>query len=89
MRRIGAVGLAGQLEAVMHHNTFERLAMIGAPTLVITGMADRVIMPSSSMELVKMIPKAKLVTAHSGSHSFNFERSKEFNTAVLDFLRSS
>ena len=44
----GRVGIAGQSEACLKHNTLERLPLITAPTLVIVGTGDRIIKPVSS-----------------------------------------
>jgi 3-oxoadipate enol-lactonase len=78
--------ILGQVAAVMNHRATERLHQITAPTLVITGDADRLISPANSDLLAKHIPGAKLVKVPGGSHGFNFETPELFNQAVLDFL---
>ena len=80
-------GLTGQLEAVLGHNTFDRLPVIQAPTLVTAGTGDKIIMPSSSEVLANGIPGARLVKFEGGSHAFFIEMRGEFNRVVLDFLR--
>jgi pimeloyl-ACP methyl ester carboxylesterase len=55
---------------------------------VITGTKDRLIKPSSSEVIAKLIPNAKLVKVEGGSHGFNMEMRDRFNKEVLDFLRS-
>ena len=79
--------ILGQVEAVMGHRTTDRLHQITAPTLVITGDADRLdparATPTSSR---KHIPGARLVKVPGGSHGFNFETPDVFNREVLDFL---
>jgi len=77
-----------QVGAVMGHKATDRLGKITAPTLVITGDADRLIAPANSELLAKTIPGAKLVKIPGGSHGFNFETPEVFNRAVLDFLAS-
>jgi pimeloyl-ACP methyl ester carboxylesterase len=72
----------------MSHKATDRLAHITAPTLVITGDADRLIPPANSDILAKGIPGAKLVKIPGGSHGFNFETPEIFNRAVLEFLAS-
>jgi len=81
-------GLAGQLEAVLTHDAADRLRMIKASTLVITGTEDRLIKPISSEIIANLVPKAKLVKVEGGSHGFNAEMSSKFNREVLDFLRN-
>jgi pimeloyl-ACP methyl ester carboxylesterase len=78
--------ILGQLQAVMAHKATDRLAGIAAPTLVLTGDADRLISPANSQVLARTIPGAKLVTIAGGSHAFNIETPDLFNRAVLDFL---
>ena len=78
--------ILGQVAAVMNHRATDRLHQITAPTLVITGDADRLISPANSDLLAKHIPGAKLVKVPGGSHGFNFETPDLFNRAVLDFL---
>jgi 3-oxoadipate enol-lactonase len=80
--------IMGQVGAVMSHKATDRLGQITAPTLVITGDADRLIPPANSDILAKGIPGAKLVKIPGGSHGFNFETPDVFNRAVLDFLAS-
>jgi 3-oxoadipate enol-lactonase len=78
--------ILGQVEAVMSHKATDRLAHITAPTLVITGDADRLIPPANSDIIAQAIPGAKLVKIPGGSHGFNFETPEVFNRAVLEFL---
>jgi pimeloyl-ACP methyl ester carboxylesterase len=53
--------ILGQLEAVMSHRATDRLHQITAPTLVITGDADRLIPPVNSDVIARSIPGARLV----------------------------
>jgi pimeloyl-ACP methyl ester carboxylesterase len=84
----GGVGVSGQSEACLHHNTLERLSSITAPTLVIVGTGDRIIKPVSSEVIAGKIPNAKLVKVEGGSHYFSFEMKNVFNREVLNFLKS-
>ena len=81
-------GADAQFAAVGTHDTADRLGMIKAPTLVMTGTEDRLINPVSSEVIVSLVPKAKLVKLSGGGHGFMMEMSGEFNREVLDFLRS-
>jgi len=80
--------ILGQVEAVMTHKATDRLHQIAAPTLVLTGDADRLVPPANSDVLAKLIPGAKLVKIPGGSHGFNFEVPDVFNREVLSFLAS-
>jgi len=84
----GGVGIAGQSEACLKHDTLERLSSITAPTLVIVGTGDRIIKPVSSEVIAGKIPNAKLVRVEGGSHYFSFEMKNVFNREVLNFLKS-
>ena len=83
----GTKGLGGQLEACLGHNALDRLSTIQAPTLVIAGTGDRIILPGSSDVLASKIPNAKLVKVEGGSHSFFVEMRGKFNREVMGFLR--
>jgi pimeloyl-ACP methyl ester carboxylesterase len=82
------VGIAGQSEACLRHNTLDRLPLITAPTLVIVGTEDRVIKPISSEVIAGKIPNAKLVKVEGGSHTFTLEMKDVFNREVLNFLKN-
>jgi len=84
----GKVGIAGQSEACLKHDTLERLSSITAPTLVIVGTGDRIIKPVSSEVIAAKIPNATLVKVEGASHYFSFEMKNVFNREVLNFLKS-
>jgi len=81
-------GVAEQLEAVSAHDAADRLGMIKASTLVITGTEDRAIKPISSEVIASLVPNAKLVKVLGGGHGFTMEMRGEFNREVLNFLRN-
>ena len=81
-------GVAEQFEAVLAHDAVDRLRMIKASTLVITGTEDRAIKPISSEVIASLVPNAKLVKVLGGGHNFPIEMRGEFNREVLDFLRN-
>src|SRR5207248_3916094 len=56
-------GLA-QLAAVVRHGPAERLRALRAPTLVISGDADRIIPVENSYRLAALIPGARLHVLH-------------------------
>jgi pimeloyl-ACP methyl ester carboxylesterase len=80
--------ILGQAEALMGHRATDRLHSITAPTLVLTGDADRLIPPANSELLARHIPGARLVKIPGGSHGFNIETPDIFNREVLGFLDS-
>lgn len=66
-----------QVFAITRHHTLDRLAHIRAPTLVLTGTADRLVPPANSEVLVRSIPGAKLRLIHGAGHVFPLEREEE------------
>ena len=88
-RRLATEGVRGQFEAILGHDTLERLPTIQAPTLVIVGAQDRLINPTSSDVLAGAIPGARLVKIEDGSHAFFISKRGRFNREVLNFLLGS
>lgn len=78
-----------QFEAIVAHDTLDRLHRIGAPTMVITGTQDRIIKPGSSEVIADRIKDAKLVKLDGGPHVFFVTMKDRFNREVLDFLKES
>lgn len=89
MKRVGVEGCIQQMEAVVGHSTVDRLHLIEAPTLVMTGTEDKIVSPRSSEEIASRIPNARLVKIEDGSHAFHMEMRGRFNKEVLDFLKGS
>ncbi len=86
MKSINPEGHFKQMAAVTSYTTLDRLHLIKAPTLVITGTGDRIISPGASEVIASHIPNAKLVLVKSGSHAFFMEMRGRFNKEVLGFL---
>jgi pimeloyl-ACP methyl ester carboxylesterase len=76
-----------QAEAVVTHNTYDRLPDIAAPTLVISGDADRQVPVENSKILASRIPGAELVILDNMGHGLPVEAAEEANNVVIDFLR--
>jgi len=80
-------GIASQLAAGIGHDAGDRLKEIAAPTLVITGTADRLVPPENSKRIAERIPGARLVLLPDAPHRLFAENAAEFNREVLTFLR--
>ena len=65
-------GLARQLEARRHHDTWDRLPAIDVPTLVAAGRHDGISPPENSRRLAAQIPGARL-ELFEGGHAFLFQ----------------
>jgi pimeloyl-ACP methyl ester carboxylesterase len=63
-----------QLQAIAAHNTQERLAQIGVPTLVIHGTVDRMLGYVNGELIASLIPAARLETFEDVGHMFWWEQ---------------
>lgn len=81
---VAATGARRQLEARAGHDTWDRLAMITAPTLVAAGRYDGIAPVANSEALVSRIPKASL-QVFEGGHLFLLQDRAAW-TAILRFL---
>jgi 3-oxoadipate enol-lactonase len=79
-------GYAGQIQAVLAHDTAARLHEIGAPTLVLTGDDDRVIPGGSSGLLAERILGATLRVIPGTGHLFFIERLDDTLAVLGEFL---
>ena len=66
-----------QVMAVARHHTLDRLKGIRAPTLILTGTADKLVPPANSEVLARSIPGARLVRLAGAGHVFPLEREAE------------
>jgi pimeloyl-ACP methyl ester carboxylesterase len=89
MRSVNPEGYLSQLQSVVRYDTLDRLHLIKAPTLVLTGTGDRIVSPSMSDTIASKIANARLVKVKGGSHAFFMEMRGRFNKEVLEFLRGN
>jgi pimeloyl-ACP methyl ester carboxylesterase len=78
---------ARQVQATLHHNTYDRLPQIRCPTLIISGSDDKIVPAENSRILAERIPNAELVVLPGAGHGYPVECAEESNAIVLDFLR--
>jgi len=62
------------------------LPQICVPTFVVVGEDDRVLPPSESAYLARMIPGARFAQLIETGHLCNIESSESFNTVLREFL---
>ncbi|NHC36480.1 alpha/beta fold hydrolase [Scytonema millei] len=79
-------GFAGQIVALLEHNTRNKLNQISVPTLVLIGKDEIFIPLNFSEELAANIPNAELVISEKGGHNYWMEFPEIFNRAVMQFL---
>jgi 3-oxoadipate enol-lactonase len=75
-----------QLNVIQTHDTTQRLAGIGVPTLVLAGEEDILIPVRLSRSLQDAIPGARWATV-PGGHACLWESPGPFNQTVIDFVR--
>ena len=67
--------------------TFEKLATIRVPTLLMPGDQDIQCPPWVMRRQLAHIPHAEFIVLPEASHSINWEQPEAFNRHVLDFIR--
>jgi pimeloyl-ACP methyl ester carboxylesterase len=82
------IGFLRQLEAVVTHDTLDRVADIRCPTLVSVGEDDILLPPRFSRELAARMPGARLDLVPGAGHVYFWERPDVFNGLCLDFFAS-
>ncbi len=80
-------GYMRQAQAIMGHDTYDRLPEIKVPTLVIAAAEDKIVPVENSRIIASRIPGAELVVFPKAGHGFNIELAEAVNRTVLDFLR--
>ena len=76
-------------EALLDHDTADRVGAISAPTLVTVGELDLVLPPRFSQELARRIPNARLVVIAAAGHQPFQELPADYNELLVDFWRSA
>jgi len=75
-------------EALLGHDTADRLVAISAPTLVTVGELDVVLPPRFSRDLVERIPGARLVVVPEAGHQPFQELPEDYNRILVEFWQS-
>ena len=81
-------GWQAQAAAAMVFDSYERIATIGVPTLVLQGSADNVIDPRNADTLAQLIPGARLEVVADRGHLLVWEEGALLAPIVKEFLRS-
>jgi len=83
---LNAKAVVRQMVAALHHDTTDRVHTIKAPTLLITGNADRLIPMKNSQDLAQRIPGSSLRVLDGAGHDFPAQRPSEAADALLSFF---
>jgi len=75
-------------EALVHHDSADRIGAIHAPTLVTVGELDLVLPPRFSEAIAERIPGARLVVIPAAGHQPFQEVPDEYNRLLDEFWRS-
>jgi 3-oxoadipate enol-lactonase len=87
-RPIDTVAFPHRMKAAVEHNTFDRLAEIRCPTLVITGKDDALIAWENSRILTERIKGAEEVILEPAGHCFWLEQPEQSRAAIAGFVSS-
>lgn len=68
--------------------TYDRLAQLKMPVLVIHGETDRLVPPENGRIIAGAIPQAQLVMLPNASHIFFTDQEEASKRAILSFLRA-
>jgi 3-oxoadipate enol-lactonase len=84
--RSPAEGRAGQLAAVLAHDSWDQLGEIRRPTLVLHGGEDGMIPVENGQMIARAIPGARLIVYPKGRHVFFSELGAQVNADIVAFL---
>jgi pimeloyl-ACP methyl ester carboxylesterase len=79
-------GYLGQLRAAMAHDTWDELASVSVPTLVLHGDADLLVPTANGRLLADRIPGAELVLVPGAGHMLQADAGAVVRDVVLGFL---
>jgi pimeloyl-ACP methyl ester carboxylesterase len=77
---------ARQSAAVREFDAFDRLPLVQAPTLVIHGDEDRLLVHENGAMVAGLIPGSEFVTIEGAGHMFFWEQPEESARAIVEFL---
>ena len=81
------LSMAGKiLFPIPNRRLSKRLYRLTAPTLLVWGAADRLIVPAYAERWKTMIPGARLVTVDNAGHMLPYEQPDAFVRALGNFL---
>jgi pimeloyl-ACP methyl ester carboxylesterase len=81
-----AAGFGDALQALIVHDSRERLSAIEMPTLIVWGLSDRVIPAAAAASYHRRIPHSRLEIFERTGHVPQLERPLRFNAVLEDFL---
>jgi pimeloyl-ACP methyl ester carboxylesterase len=79
-------GYLRQGDAILAHDTLDRLDRLRCPTLVSVADQDILVPPRFSHAIAQRVPGAELKTIADAGHAYMWERADVFNAMCLEFL---
>jgi pimeloyl-ACP methyl ester carboxylesterase len=86
--RAGPITLVRTTRDLIALDVQEEIQAVSAPTLLVWGENDTLVLPELAHVLHKDIAHSQLVLLKKASHVCMYDRSRDFNQAVLTFLQS-
>ncbi|HET7445471.1 MAG TPA: alpha/beta fold hydrolase [Solirubrobacterales bacterium] len=84
-----ADGFGDALQALIVHDSREKLPAIEIPTLIVWGLSDRVVPVAAAASFHRRIPRSRLEVFERTGHVPQLERPLRFNAVLEDFLANS
>lgn len=84
--RAGPVTLLRAVNGLLAVESGQELPMVAAPTLLVWGVYDTLVPPSTGSLMLRAMPQAHLLQLERCGHVSMFEQAEQFNRAVLAFL---
>jgi 3-oxoadipate enol-lactonase len=81
-------GYTAQLQGMVAWESYDRIAQITAPTLVIHGKSDALVPPRNGEMIAARIPCAEWVLLDHARHRFLTDQTQAANNKILNFLLS-
>lgn len=78
-----------QKATILSRNLYPRVCQLDKPTLILHGEDDPVSPLENAVQLAQHIPHAKLITYPDCGHLITMEKSREFTSDVLAFLKQN
>jgi pimeloyl-ACP methyl ester carboxylesterase len=75
-----------QVDAVLAYNATDRLDRIAAPTLLVWGIEEKLVLEHQQRTFMERIPNTKYVRLEAAGHSPSFEQVEAFNIALSEFF---
>jgi pimeloyl-ACP methyl ester carboxylesterase len=82
-------GLLRTVRGTMDHCVRDRLALLAAPTLLVSGREDRIVDPHAAIEAAKLLPNGRFLSIPDCGHAPQLEKPWLINRLVVQFLTSA